>query len=400
VLFRSGVSIAILFGWTVLNCFRVDKLGWVANLAAVVQCSSVVIIIAIILARAPTFQSAEFVFTNYFNASGFVDKSYVGAISLIAALFSFSGYEASAHMAEETHGSKTSAPMGIVYTCFATGLTGLAFLLGMLFVSDNIAAITASDDYFAGTNSTYVLSGNEAVEVFRRAAGESYGSGLAWVLVVTTFFAGMSSVTITGRITFALARDKVFPFSEWMATVHPTLKSPVNVLFVIWFLDSCLICLQLGSEVAFLSITGITVIGFQVSYGIPILLKLIFHNEYFKDQVKFPPTSPEVDLGLFWSRVLGVISSVWLFGTSCIFFLPQEGPFSAIDEQNMNWSIVIVSGFVFLGIVNWILNARFFYEGPKRLMDMETYTQLRTTSGNVNAVPLDTAAVIIPGGGI
>ena len=49
------------------------------------------------------------------------------------ALFSFSGYEAGAHMAEETTNASKSAPLGILYTCFLCSAIGFTYLVGILF---------------------------------------------------------------------------------------------------------------------------------------------------------------------------------------------------------------------------------------------------------------------------
>lgn len=62
---------------------------------------------------------------------------YVCVIGILMTLFSFSGYEAGAHMAEETRNASKSAPMGVVYTCIATTLTGFAYILGLLYAMRN-----------------------------------------------------------------------------------------------------------------------------------------------------------------------------------------------------------------------------------------------------------------------
>lgn len=54
-------------------------------------------------------------------------------IGLLMALFSFSGYEAGAHMAEETTKASESAPRGILYTCLLTAATGLVYIVGILY---------------------------------------------------------------------------------------------------------------------------------------------------------------------------------------------------------------------------------------------------------------------------
>ena len=57
----------------------------------------------------------EFVTTKYVNNTGFTNDTYVCFMGLLTAMFSFAGYEASAHMAEETHGAASSASNGIIY---------------------------------------------------------------------------------------------------------------------------------------------------------------------------------------------------------------------------------------------------------------------------------------------
>lgn len=118
-----GVAIAVLLVWSILNWFRVDQVGWVNNIAAFVHAGSIIVIIITILVSASVYgggkglMSQEWVFTQYENGAGFTDdskqhalndKSYIGAMGITIAMFSFSGFEASAHMAEETHVSNTS----------------------------------------------------------------------------------------------------------------------------------------------------------------------------------------------------------------------------------------------------------------------------------------------------
>jgi amino acid transporter len=276
-----GISILVLLVWSLLNILRIDNLGWLTTLATVVHIGAMLCIVIGILSRAEVLRNGDFVFTDYNNYTGFTDKSYVGAISLLAALYSFSGYEASAHMAEETHDAAENAPLGIIYTCLMTGLVGLALSLTLLFSTSNIDLVLNYDDYFSDDyNSTSLTrisdgTGNAAFNVLLDAGGLMYGRAMCWLVVIVTFFAGMSSVSVTGRITYALARDEGFPGSKYIAYVHPRLKSPVGAILFVFLIDVFLQLLPLGSSVAFYSITGITVIGFQTSYAIPIFLKLV-----------------------------------------------------------------------------------------------------------------------------
>ncbi len=101
--------------------------------------------------------------------------------------------------------------------------------------------------------------------------------------------------------------------------------------------------------------------GFQASYGIPIFLKLLFYEDSVSD---FKGSS--MSLGR-WSRPLGVISCVWLFGTNILFFLPQQSPITA---SSFNYACVAVASFTCIGAVYCQLRARFVFAGPRRTTDV------------------------------
>lgn len=155
-----GVAIGVLLVWSMLNWFRVDQVGWVNNLAAFCHAGSIIVIIIVILVYASSagggdgLMPGDWVWTDYENASGFTDdskqhalndRSYISAMGITIAMFSFSGFEASAHMAEETHGSAVAAPSGIIWTVFATGFGGFAYVLALLYATNNFGLITTTE---------------------------------------------------------------------------------------------------------------------------------------------------------------------------------------------------------------------------------------------------------------
>jgi len=267
--------------------------------------------------------------------TGFTDHSYVGAVGITAATFAFVGYEASAHMAEETGNARTAASKGIVNTVLCTGVGGLFIYFAFLFSMNayNIDQVAYDDDAYAQGGP---VTGNSAVNLFvvaTKHTGPIWAQALTWLVVINLFFAGMSSVTVTGRITFALARDGAFPASAFFASVNETTKSPINALLLVLFFDCGLLLLPLipnGGDLAFSAIIGLCVIGFQMSYAIPIFLKVIYKPTYF-------PVPKEVDLGS-WSKPLGIISTTWLCATSILLFLPTASP---ISLNTFNWYHVV-----------------------------------------------------------
>ena len=165
-----------------------------------------------------------------------------------------SGYEASAHMAEETNQSQTSAPRGIIFTCLCTGIAGLLILFALL------SSYQPVDDYYlTGT-------GNTVADIFIYVTGSVWGQALTWMVCINFFFSGLSSVSITGRITYALTRDNAFLFSDWLSQVNPTFKSPLRSIMFVFVFDAVFLLLPLdpGSALAYFAIVGFSTLGFQV----------------------------------------------------------------------------------------------------------------------------------------
>lgn len=71
------------------------------------------VIMITIVAKAPTHQSASFVFTEFNNNSGWTSPAYVAVVGLLQAQFTLTGYDSSAHMSEETRNAEISGPVGM-----------------------------------------------------------------------------------------------------------------------------------------------------------------------------------------------------------------------------------------------------------------------------------------------
>ena len=76
------------------------------------------------------------------------------------------------------------------------------------------------------------------------------------------FFAGFSSLTVTSRIAYAMARDGALPFSKFFSVVNTKYQTPIRAIFLVFFVDACLCLLPLGSPTAFTAITGVCTIGY------------------------------------------------------------------------------------------------------------------------------------------
>ena len=137
--------------WSLLNCFGVDKIGWISNLSALTLGLCTLLISSILIALAPTLQSSSFVFFDYENDTGFSSPIYVYTISLLMPLFSFCGYEASSLVAEETKNASIAAPFGIISSVVASAIGGFLFLVPLLYAVQSIQPIAN------GNNNVYFI---------------------------------------------------------------------------------------------------------------------------------------------------------------------------------------------------------------------------------------------------
>lgn len=358
-----GIAICMLIVWSCLNIFRVDRVAFINNFAAFFQVTTLFMIIICVSVIPSDLSSGNDVFARYYNDSGFKSPVYVVLIGMLFGVYAFTGYESPAHMAEETHGSSVNAPYGIIYTCLASGIVGFGYIAALLFATRNI------HDVVDGDNSSVPIN------VFITACGGIWGRALAWLLVINIFFGGVSSVAVTGRITFALMRDKAFPHHEFFAQVHPTLQTPINSIVFVCVVGICFLLIGLdpkNGNAAFDSVLSLCTIGFQTSYALPIALRLYFNLPGF-------PQTP-MDLGR-WSRPVCAVSCFWLIGTSVVFFFPQQAPITA---HSMNWSSVVVLCVVLVCGINWIYNSRHSFKGPKRVVLAEGGCRGSTSSRGVS----------------
>ena len=68
----------------------------------------VAIIVGVLAFVPDNHQSASFVFTEFVNNTGWQSSLYVALIGLLLAQYTLTGYDASAHMTEETHDAVAS----------------------------------------------------------------------------------------------------------------------------------------------------------------------------------------------------------------------------------------------------------------------------------------------------
>ena len=251
------------------------------------------------------------------------------------AQYTYTGFDASAHVVEETHGAVTNAPKGIVNSVVVSIIAGWVLLL---------AVTAAIQNYTAELGSS---TGLPAAQVFVDAAGSKLGLFLIFICGVAQYFCGMASVTANSRMTYAFSRDGALPGSRLWAKVNLRTGTPTNS---IWLCTVCSLILAspaLKSTTAYFAVTSIAVIGLYIAYITPVLLRRL--NPDFR--------TGEWNLGKY-SAAIGWIAIVWVGFIVILFMLPTANP---ITVNNFNYAPIAVLVVLVFATVSWLVGGRYHF---------------------------------------
>src|SRR4051812_45052399 len=245
-----------------LNTYDVNLVKLLSGFSAWWHLVGVAVIVAVLVVVPDRHQSLSWTFTHFENHTGWTAPVYVFLIGLLMAQYTYTGYDASAHVAEETRNASREAPRGLVASVWVSILAGWVLL---------VAVTAAIQDYEGARQSD---TGLPPAQIFIDAAGRHTGEFLLLICAVAQFFCGMASVTANSRMSYAFSRDGALPGSRLWATVNPRTGTPTNS---IWLCVVCSVVLALPalrSIVAYLAVTSIAVIGLYIAYVVPVFLRL------------------------------------------------------------------------------------------------------------------------------
>ena len=201
---------------------------------------------------------------------------YVALIGLLNAQYTLTGYDASAHMSEETHDADTSAPRGIVFSVVVSVIAGFILLVAMNVGITPDKVFPAADGTMVDgyTHALTSPTGVPPAQIWIDAIGQSGGLFVLFLVIGAQFFCGMSSVTANSRMIYAFSRDGAIPGSSFWHRINKRTRTPTNSIWLAAVGAFILGLPYLYSPVAYFAITSIAVIGLYVAYIAPVFLRL------------------------------------------------------------------------------------------------------------------------------
>lgn len=374
------IYLIILVIHGLLNTFGVKLVKLLGDVSVWWHVVGVLVIFVVLMAntapsgnRVGLFDKAPDLAAIGWPSQGFFTIAYMFGIGMLLAQYTITGFDASAHVSEETVGARTEAPKAIVRAIYVSAIAAFVLNIAMTLAIPadrfyDIAFGLPSDTNPYPTDDAFLV--NAAPRLLHLAVGGALAKFLILISIVGQFFCGMASVTANSRMIYAFSRDGALPGSRLWHKINPKTRTPTNSIWLGVVLSAIVGALSLyqkgGYSTAFFAMTGICVIGLYISYGIPIYLRL---------------TNPGFKVGP-WNlkgrhKLVGWTALAWIGLITLLFFAPVFRPFwgfwnSSNDlgggffkQNNVNFTapLIIGSGLVFW--LYWSLSGKKWFKGPK-----------------------------------
>jgi len=281
--------------------------------------------------------------------------------------YTITGFDASAHLSEETSTASTAAAKGIWRSILYSVLGGYVLLLCVVF------AIPSLKD---GSPDNAGVGAGGVAYIFTQSMGTNWATLVLFISASAQVFCATSCMTSASRMTFAFSRDGAIPGSRIWQTLTAK-RVPANAVMLVAVCCAivtlpALIKVNIGTAdapliipVAFFAVTSIAVIGLYLAFAIPIWLRWR-HGENFE------PGSWNNGSKYKWMNLIAVIEIVVVSIYLMLPFVPAANPFNdAFEWKFVNYAPIVTIGALLILVVWWEASAKKWFTGPKHNIDPE-----------------------------
>jgi len=356
----------LMLAITVVNVYGGHLLATLNNISVWWHVFGALIVILILVFVPEQHQSIQWMFTTQINNSGFGDNTYwfyVLPLGFLLTQYTITGFDASAHMAEETHGAHLSTARGIWKSIFYSAIGGYILLLSFLYVATNTDFINSFDP------TVNPFGGGSIIAVLYSALATN---PLAFkiVMIITTsgqFFCSAACLTSTSRMMYAFSRDGAVPGHKRLAKVNQH-RVPVNGVLASAIIGVILTLPALyksptGVPTAFYAVVSVAVVGLYLAFLIPIWLRWRAGDKF---------VAGEWTLGnkYKWMSLLATFEIVVI----SVYFLLPFTPTGVPGDPGFTWTSVnyapIITGVTLIVLwIWWHVSVKKWFKGPIRNID-------------------------------
>ena len=304
------------------------------------------------------------------NNLGFINLQYGPAISyplllafffsLLQANWTYTGYDASAHVAEETVGARVASAWGLFLSVAVSAIVGFIFLLALTTHLPNLAILFPNPlpDPLGLASQYYFGDGAAVIDILVFNLGSTVGGLLSAGIAIAMWFCGLSAIASAGRMLFAFSRDDGVPGSGWLKKVSRRYRTPANslttIVVIAWLFTVA--AFFVGRGVAVVIVTAISTIFLYAAYGICIYLGATT-QDWLNERVW--------SLGR-WSKPVAWLAVFWVIVLMILFSFPTSG----------NISFPFMVAVVLFLLVYYFASARRSFKGPRVMGDAAELTEI------------------------
>jgi amino acid transporter len=272
--------------------------------------------------------------------------------SLLQAQWTYTGYDASAHVAEETVGARRSSAWGVFISVAVSAVVGYVVLLALvthlppmeMVFGSAVGGVCPSTATYC---SQYYLGQPVVWSTLQYNLG-ALGDVLSAAIAVAMSLCGLASIAAASRMLFAFSRDHGAPASGWLRHVSHRFRTPANsIVGIVGFsFVLTMAAFIFGGSTAIVIVTAISTIALYWAYGVPIFLGVVGKQDWRGQAVW--------SLGRF-SKPIALVAVAWIVFISVLFLWPTSGnPYTLL-------AYLVFLGFLVVYFFAW---ARRRFKGP------------------------------------
>ncbi len=368
---RIFVYFVVILGLAAtVNIFSSHLLAVINNISVWWHVFGAAAIIAILVFVPKHHAAVGDVFGKVINNSGIFGTStsspgfliFVLPITAILTQYTITGYDASAHLSEETKSAANSAAKGMWRSIFYSAIGGWLLLLAFLFAVPPMSP----DGKMTGADFVSAHAGS-ASSIFLEAMNSGWGGTLLTISTAGQFFCTMACLTSCSRMLFAFSRDRAIPGARYWSSLTRS-RVPANGVVLAAVVAAIITLPALvsvnGAPIAFFAVVSIGVVGLYVCFAIPIFLRWRMGSAF---------RVGKWNLGRHykWINALALIE-IALTSIVAIFPTAHSGIPWANDFSwaGVNYTPLLIGGALILLWIYWHLSVKKWFTGPKTTIDL------------------------------
>jgi amino acid transporter len=345
----------IMLAAGLINMFKVPITAALNAFSAWWHMIGVLVIVGVLIVVPDHHRSAGYVFGQTINNTGFGGGTtsgfiffYVFLTGLLMAQYTITGYDASAHMSEETRRASIGAAWGMVMSVVVSVVFGFILLVAVTFVVPNDKDAAAA-------------GGNIVTYIWQTSMSTRWAEFLLFIAVVAQTFCTIASTTSASRMMFAFSRDGAVPGHRIWKRVSRADRIPI---YTVWAITIMAFLTPLPAwwfnYTGYFASTAIAVIGLYIAFMLPIILRLKAGDRFERGAWHLGRHYKWID----WIAIL------WIIFICIIFMLPFNTlgvPWhTGFDWNYFNYTpLPVILAFILFG--GWyVVSAHKWFKGPIR----------------------------------